>query len=86
MGDPLGLGDELSAAHFAVAVCEKPLVHLCWLHLEKETNADVVSDVGALFGRWTEHTDHAELQMEKKYENKLQDSTAKTPDVLFNLS
>lgn len=29
MGDPLGLGDELSAAHFAVAVCEKPLVHLC---------------------------------------------------------
>lgn len=29
MGDPLGLRDELSAAHFAVAVCEKPLVHLC---------------------------------------------------------
>lgn len=48
MGDPLGLGDELSAAHFAVAVCEKPLVHLCWLHLEKETNGDMVTDLDAV--------------------------------------
>lgn len=36
MGDPLGLGDELSAAHLAVAVSEETLVHLSRLHLEGE--------------------------------------------------
>lgn len=46
MGNPLGLRDELSTAHFAVAVCEKPLIHFCWLHLEKETNTDEMRQRG----------------------------------------
>lgn len=64
MGNPLGLGDELSAAHFAVAVCEKPLVHLCWLHLEKDTNVDMVTDLDALCGRCAPRTQHATLTTE----------------------
>lgn len=61
VGNPLGLGDELSAAHFAVAVCEKPLVHFRWLHLERETNADTVTDLDAGGGRRTEPATHFKM-------------------------
>lgn len=65
MGDPLGLGNELSAAHFAVAVCEKPLVHLCWLHLEKE-KMSLLTGVQFLAGVFKNCTHNADCFWKKK--------------------